>query len=287
VLAAGALSVVGASADPKPSAPPLPKVYVGKFAGPHQVARSSTPAVLSEFLLTSHGGDHHIERIGAKTGHRRTYAAFNNKSQDNCQWTEPSSGFEAACMTSNTYHFAFDSRIGLYEVPDEYVEAEAYKFTGKEVKCEGACTTSFAAPPAGFHFVLTGFEVSYDDDNKFVRRLSVLPYSTPGKLTMRFHDNGKPKFKGAVSGLFLPAAMFKVAKKEVTLTYKPGKPPPKLNLGYDAFALVGFDFEFLNGDHKLQTIGFKYERPYLVPKLADRNTDDPWRVKIQYAVLEL
>lgn len=249
--------------------------------------------MLAEFLVNATSGDHHIERIAAKANHTPlgssfgSHVHFHNKSQDNCEWTEPSSAAEAACKTSNTYHFAFEARIGFYEVPNAHLQPQAFEYVTKDVTCNGGCTTSLKAPPAGYRFVLTGFDVRYDNDNKFVRRLAVLPYSSPGKLTMRFHDNGKPKFKGSMFGVFVPASLVKVAKKEVTLTYTPGKPAPKLNLGNEAFALVGFDFEFLNGDHKLKTIGFKYERPYLVPKMADINTDDPWRVKIQYAVLAL
>jgi hypothetical protein len=50
--------------------------------------------------------------------------------------------------------------------------------------------------------------------------------------------------------------------------------------------LVGFDFEFKNGAHKLHKIGIRYAPPNLVPRFADQNTDDPWRVRIKYAKIE-
>lgn len=66
------------------------------------------------------------------------------------------------------------------------------------------------------------------------------------------------------------------------VNYEPGKPAPKIEVGNGPYALVGFDLEFQNGDHKLHEIGLRYTAPYLVPKLADKNTDDPWRAKVRW-----
>jgi hypothetical protein len=305
VLLGSVLGGPSASADPQPSAPPpLPILQRGTgvasrvFGTGGDVAADRLkrdghkPAMMTEFLLTADEGDHHIEKIEAQTNHYRgeswfeTFVAFHNKQELECD-ANPGSVLDQLC--DRTYYFGFSYRVGLYEPPLTWARNNTtqYKetFLG-DVSCEGSCTKPMTAPPSGFHFVLSGFRVNYHNENKFVRRVSILPYSSPGQATVRFKDNGNPKFEANFNGLFLPDSLFSDFKKEITLEYTPGEPAPKVRID-GAFALIGFDFEFLNGDHKLSTIGFKYERPYLKPKFADKNSDDPWRVKIQYALLKL
>jgi hypothetical protein len=303
----GVLGLRSASADPQPSAPPLPVVQSGTGVGTRihgtggQIPTNSgnrdatKPAFLAEFMvMTNSGGDHHIEKISVQSNSShgwpvryRTTVAFHNQYVDNCGWTEPGSVLDSWC--ERTYHFDFTYRVGLYTPRPFWTDGATadYELVSANFDCTGPCTKPLSAPPAGHRFVLSGFTVNYVNDNRYVQRVSILPYTSPGKVTVRFKDDGSPRFQGNVSGVFLPDRAFKSAKKEVTLTYTPGKPTPKLNLGYDAFALIGFDFEFLNGNHKLNTVGLKYQRPYLTPVFNDRNTDDPWRVRIQYALLRM
>ncbi len=303
------LGAPSASADPQPSGPPLPILQRGTGVGSRmfgtggdhpgdQAKRDWTkPGMMTEFLLTADEGDHHIQLIQAETNYRSgglhgaatlysAFVGFHNKEDTQCD-ANPGSLAEQLCTP--TYYFGFSYRVGLYVPPLTWANnnTSQYKQAGLgDVTCEGSCTKPMTPPPSGFHFVLSGFSVQYANENKFVRRVSILPYSSPDKATVRFKDNGAPKFYANLNGLFLPDSLFDDFKKEVTLEYTPGQPAPKVRID-GAFALIGFDFEFLNGDHKLHTIGFQYDRPYLKPKFADKNTDDPWRVKIQYATLKL
>ncbi len=300
VMLAGVLLAPVADADPAGTAAPLPdRIEAYTYTSDvHALHRQNQ--MLAEFVLTATDGDHHVQALGIGIG--RGMPVFRNEPKDStgCDWTWLGVREDLIkCYRDITFPASF--RLGMYSAelhkqrdgtvlsgpppnvpPAEIVSAAAN--TTEDCKAS-ACTIKLPPIPAGHQFVLSGFSLARVKGEAFVRRVSIQPVAGKPEVVVRFNDNGTPPYRASVWGLYLPDRVFKERKK-LSFTYQPGQTPPKASIGSDVFSLVGIDFEFLNGDHKLRTIGVRYDRPYLTPVFADQNTDDPWHVEVEYVTFK-
>lgn len=254
------------------------------------VRKTNKPLALAEFSLTAKEGDHHIEDLGVgiNSGLRHSgttediWVDFDHKIK--VCGASGDSWFDRTC-SSNSPSVDFEYRVGMHE-PQLSFEAQEYSYAvARSERCKGSCTISLGQRPAGHRFVLSGFRFHRLHDHALVHRVTVMPVGDDD-ITVRFQDDGNPEFQVSVHGLWLPERAFAGATKSVELQYQPGKPAPDVEIGLTPFALVGFDFEFLNGAHALRRIGLRYAPPNIAPRFADQNIDDPWRVKFKYAPLK-
>ena len=250
-----------AQADPQPRpAEPEPTVWRGTRAqGRHVHSHGFSGSwALTDFLMRFRPGDKRIRHLGVQLTHKRARFAFAD------------SGGTAR----------YDYRASGYRI---------YQADSKSVSksnCRGECVLNIGGPRAGYQFVLTGFDFSRNDGGAYVRRLYVRPNLPRGQIRVRFEDRGKPAYRVKIGYAWVRDREVRYANQEAHLRYRPGKARPRHILGSGMPVLRGFDLQFENGDHALNYIGILYKRPYLHVRFQDKNTDDPWRASIYYALLK-
>ena len=134
-------------------------------------------------------------------------------------------------------------------------------------------------------FVLRGFSFEREGTDTNVRRISSRPNVSQKKIDVIYKDNAATKYTVTIEytllgkDLLLPVATATGARKnnEETLKVSTTKAP-----GAQAI-LQGFDVEFDNGDHHLKQFAIKRTKGAYNVMFNDQNTDDPYRVTIDYA----
>lgn len=182
--------------------------------------------------------------------------------------------------------------------------ADPYKFNAQFMKipwsgsstrvsksCNGACSLEIKHPISSndkMHqqiFVLRGFHFERDSKDFNVRRISIRANVASKKIDVVYQDNTASKFTVTVDytllhkDLLKPAASASGQRKagEATLKVKTPGAPAGLAI------LSGFDIQFDNGDHHLKQFAIKRVTGAYNVVFNDQNTDDPYRVTIDYA----
>jgi hypothetical protein len=267
-MIATATSMLGlVRADPQPHPAPLPRLLTGSMTGSENSKAFSRffPAsgftVLSDFKLeATGGGDREISTIGAFAYPRVVNGALRGNQG-----------------------FPYTWRVAVHELRG--LDGPEYRKDRVEATCQNECRVPIPRRRPGFQFLLTGFKLDRPERHANVRRMAVVPYPDQGYVHVRFQDNSSRKFQASVYYTYLPDRVVKVPRREARFSYRPGGPAPSALIGSEAYALVGFDFEFENGEHKLKKFGIVFDRPNLVPHFSDQNTDDPWHATVMYAAL--
>jgi hypothetical protein len=261
-----------AAADPQPKPiAPLPRTFTGRWPTDGQSARDTRwyPSPLeaknlglADFSFRVAGGDREVRSLGVATAPRATGKLGGDQE----------------------YPYAW--RIGVHPLTNIPYGQFQIRTTFQN-DCAGACRLRIEnrGLHPGHHFVLSSFVFDRRRGDANVRRITVMPYPDQGYIDVAFTDNGAPVMRAAVSYAYIPDRYFSVGRRELHLRYRPGSPAPREAIGAVKHLLVGFNFEFENGDHRLGTFGIEYAPPYLSPRFSDQNTDDPWRATIVYAVL--
>jgi hypothetical protein len=156
--------------------------------------------------------------------------------------------------------------------------------------CLGACEVPIATPRAGEVFVLRGFNFERRRGRSNLRRLAIVPDAGRRIVRVEFADNGALDYRVTLQYAYLDASAVAAqrhaagARPEGTRRESidlPREPGPAL--------LQGFDFEFLNGDHRIGEISILHRPPGAPPayvvRLNDQNTDDPYRAAVDYLIL--
>jgi len=153
--------------------------------------------------------------------------------------------------------------------------------------CEGSCIVPIDFPRGGEAFVLSGFSIDQINDRSNLRKLSIRPYNR-GNMRVEFADNGSKRYRVQLHYLYIQESL--VAGRNTVSVARRQDSGERLKLVSrepGQVLLQGFEFEFLNGDHRIGEISLLADSPssFLV-KFNDQNADDPYHVEIDYIILQ-
>ena len=161
---------------------------------------------------------------------------------------------------------------------------EIFRRTDGREFCKGSCTYPIQAPPdrANYVFVLRGFYIYYHGGDHHIDQIKIQENNN-GQVTVALNDkNDDDRFLVDLHYAYIPRSRFLVVD-EWSGTSKGGH---KMAIAGGTAVIRGFDFDFKSEDHHIKDIGVVLNGSgRLEVYYADKNQDDLFNWKVQYAIL--
>jgi hypothetical protein len=145
--------------------------------------------------------------------------------------------------------------------------------------CRGGCTTSLPLP-AGYTFVVRGFDLAYLDDDHHVRTVGV----EHGSGTLRVYladQNGDDEFSWRVRYALVPNALLGASANAAGS----GVGAAQAAITAGRTVLRGFMFSFGSADHHVSRVAVRPSAGNLALQFHDQNADDSFSWRVQWVNL--
>jgi hypothetical protein len=149
--------------------------------------------------------------------------------------------------------------------------------------CNGSCLYPLTSPGAGYVFALRGFRFYYRNGDHHMNQVGILQEAT-GVRTFFNDRNSDDPYVVYVDYAWLPPSM--VESTDVVTGVDDGGGVQRAVANANRAIISGFKMDYLyGGDHHVQEIGVLTRASDIQVYYGDRNGDDDFSYRVNYAVL--